>query len=292
MKCMVLADVHQSAVKWRLLVETVREQKPDLVAIAGDLLPKDEGILAQLSYIPALKEYASAIRTAGAELILIAGNDDNQLVVPELEKGDREGLWHYAADRVREVGGYQFCGCPWIRDYPFVYKYWVAAETGDNPCIDDFQMGPPVIINRHNELEEIPDLEAYLKSKPSIDASLEDMFGQLKDPARSIWLIHQPPVDMGFDLCGSGARAGSSAVYDFLLRRQPLLSVHGHIHEAPLVNGNIWAKNLGRTLCIQAGQPDGEIFYAAFELLDGGIENLRHSVYGSYTTAWEEEQDV
>ncbi len=279
-KCMVLADVHQAVHKWRLLVQAVREQKPALVAVAGDLLPKDKGTLAQVSYLPYLREYAAAIKAVGAELILILGNDDNQLVIPEMEKGDAEGLWHYVADRVKEVKGYRFCGCPWIRDHPFGYKYWVAAETAQDLNLEPFQLGPPVMINRDNEIEEIPDYQAYLLGKPSILASLEALAGRVKDLSRSIWLIHQPPVKLGFDLCGSGARVGSPAVYNFLAERQPLLSIHGHIHEAPEVNGHIWAAKIGRTLCVQAGQPERDLFYAVFDLEDGKIANLAHSVYG------------
>ena len=280
MKCMVLADLHQSADKWALLVREVREHRPGLVAVAGDLLPRDEGILAQVSCIPELREYGSQIKAAGAALVLIPGNDDNQLVTPELEKGDAEGLWYYVAGRVKEVQGYEFCGCPWIRDYPLGYKYWVAADTADDIYIDPLQLGPPVVINRHNEIEELPDLKAYLMGKPSIEASLESLAGRVKELPRSIWLIHQPPAHMGFDLCGSGARAGSSAIYNFLLEKQPLLSVHGLIHEAPEVNGHVWAQKLGRTLCIQAGQPEYGINYVLFELEDDQIINPRHAVYG------------
>lgn len=282
MKCMVLADLHQSENKWRLLVQAIREQKPDIVAVAGDLLPKERGILAQGSYVSHIRQYASEIQAAGAELILILGNDDNQLIIPEMEKGDAEGLWHYVADRVKEVKGYQFCGCPWIRDYPFGYKYWVAAESAEDIFIDPLQLGPPVIINHNHEIEEIPDLKTYLLGKPSIFASLENLAGRVKDMPNSIWLIHQPPVKMGFDLCGSGDKVGSPTVYNFLLEKQPLLSIHGHIHEAPEVNGQVWAKQLGRILCIQAGQPERDIFYAKFDLKDGKIENLAHSVYGRY----------
>ena len=88
MKVMAFADIHQSEDKWDQLVSTVRTIKPEVVAIAGDLLPKNNGTLAQISFLPYLRVCASAIKGAGAELVLILGNDDNQLLVPEMEKGD------------------------------------------------------------------------------------------------------------------------------------------------------------------------------------------------------------
>lgn len=280
MRLMVLADPHQTDTKWDLLVKDVQKHEPDVVAVAGDLLPKSNGILGQLSFKPELRRYAGLIKEAGAELVFILGNDDNRLFIEEMEKGDREGLWHYVADRVKKVKGYDFCGCPWIRDYPFGHKYWVAAESPDDVYICPFQISSPVVINDNNELENIHDFKEYLVNKPSIKESLEKMAEQVDDMSSSIWLIHCPPVKLEFDLCGSGDRVGSPAIYDFLAEKQPLLSVHGHIHEAPEVNGQIWAAKIGETVCVQAGQPDEGIHYVMVELTDEGeVKGLNHSVY-------------
>ncbi len=282
MKVIALADVHQSKNHWKMLEKAVREIRPDLVLIAGDLLPKYDGILAQLSFVPQLKEHAGKIKNLSAELVLMLGNDDNQLVIPEMEKGDNEGLWHYAADRVKKIMGYEFCGCPWIRDYPFAYKYWVAPDSVEKIFIDSIQLGPPAIINNRNEIENIYDFKAYLKNKLSVKESLETMANKVNNLAHSIWLIHDPPINMGFDLCATGDKVGSPVVYRFLLERQPLLSIHGHIHEAPAFNGGIWAGYIGKTLCIQAGQFENKLSYVSFNLKNGNISNLVHSLYGKY----------
>ena len=280
MKILALADVHQTEQHWQMLESAVREEKPELVLIAGDLLPKYEGILAQVSFMPRLKEHAKAIRKAGAELILTLGNDDNQLTIPEMEKGDRQGLWHYIPDRVRTVHGYDFCGCPWVRDYPFAYKYWVVADRPDENYLNPVQLGPPAVINRFNEIEIIEDLEAYLGRKISMQEALENTAEQVTDLKRSIWLIHDPPSGLGLDLCATGDRVGSPAVYRFIMEKQPLLSIHGHIHEAPTYNGGIWAASIGKTCCIQAGQVENELSYVTFDLLGREIDNLKHSLYG------------
>ncbi len=280
MKVLALADVHQSEQHWDMLNRAVQEESPALVLIAGDLLPKYEGILAQVSFVPRLREYASSIRAKGAELILTLGNDDNQLVIPEMEKGDREGLWHYIPDQVREVKKYDFCGCPWVRDYPFAYKYWVAPDSPGELFIDPVQLGPPAIINADNEIEQIADLKAYLEDKLSVTDSLDSMAEQVSDLKRSIWLIHDPPGGFELDLCATGNRVGSPAVYRFLKEKQPLLSIHGHIHEAPTYNGGIWTVKIGKTRCIQAGQVENDLSYVTFDLLEGEIDNLKHSLYG------------
>ncbi len=274
-----LADIHQAEEKWEQLASLVIKLKPDFVLIAGDLLPKDRGVLNQMSCLPYVKQCAAEIQACGSELVIIPGNDDNSLVLPALEEGDQQGLWHFIPDRARTIAGIEFCGCPWIRDYPFGYKYWVAPESPDHLAISAFQLGPPLLINEKNDIEEIDDFEAYLAGKMSITESLERLTEGLADPTRSIWLIHEPPAWMGLDLCASGDRVGSTVVYRFLEKTQPLLSLHGHIHEAPKYNGGIWAGRIGKTTVLQPGQLDDRLYYAVFELHKGKIRNLKHSVY-------------
>ena len=280
MKMMVLSDPHQNDEKWELLCNAVREVRPEVVAIAGDLFPKGNGILSHISFVDNLREYGRIIRAEGVELVVIPGNDENQNVVPALEQGDVDGLWHYVADRVKRVKGYDFCGCPWVKDHPFGYKYWVVAQKPGDIYINPFQLSGPLLINSDNEIVPIDDYHAFLAARPAMSELLADMAAQVEDLSKSIWLIHDPPAGLELDVCGTGARVGSGAVTDFLSEYQPLMSVHGHIHESPVVNGNIWWGKIGRTLCIQAGQPDGPLHYATFELSDGKIANLTHSLYG------------
>ncbi len=278
-KVVALADIHQSMEKWAQLTGVVEKIKPDLVLIAGDIFSKEEGILAQVNYVSLLRNHAAEIKKSGAELVLIPGNDDNRLLVPELEKGDREGVFHCVADRVKTIRGFEICGCPWIKDYPFGYKHWVAPESPEDKSISRLQLGPPLTISDNNEVEPIPDLEVYLENKRSIGESLEQMADQVKNMADSIWLIHEPPAGLELDLCATGDRVGSRLVYDFLLKKQPLLSLHGHIHEAPKYNGGIWSAKIGDTLCLQPGQVDKTLCYVEFTINAGRFENLAHSVY-------------
>ena len=280
MKMIVLSDPHQNDEKWDLLCRAVREVRPQVVAIAGDLFPKGNGILSHLSFVDSLRDYGRIIKSEGAELVIIPGNDENQNVVPALEQGDTDGLWHYVADRVKRVSSYDFCGCPWVKDHPFGYKYWVVPQRADDIYINPFQISGPLLINSDNEIVPIDDYRAFLSVRTDMFKLLSDMAAQVEDLSKSIWLIHDPPAGIELDVCGSGVRVGNEAVSDFLNTYQPLLSVHGHIHESPLVNGNIWWGKIGKTLCIQAGQPDGPLHYATFELRDGVITKLTHSVYG------------
>ncbi|KAI9197351.1 uncharacterized protein BJ171DRAFT_520005 [Polychytrium aggregatum] len=51
------------------------------------------------------------------------------------------------------------------------------------------------------------------------------------DPARLIVMAHTPPFATGLDLMASHAHVGSLGLLRFLRTVQPLVSLHGHIHE-------------------------------------------------------------
>jgi Icc-related predicted phosphoesterase len=100
------------------------------------------------------------------------------------------------------------------------------------------------------------------QDEPALKASLEKMGAQLTHPERSIANIHVPPFDTQLDdapvldenlqvqqVLGQVKMApvGSTAVCDFLTERQPLLGLHGHIHEASGM------RRIGRTIAINPG---------------------------------------
>jgi Icc-related predicted phosphoesterase len=109
---------------------------------------------------------------------------------------------------------------------------------------------------------------------------LDILAGMIQNPERTIAALHVPPLDSGLDTCPEldknlkiitqGGQvvmksAGSSAVKAFIQKVQPMLTLHGHIHEAP---GHV--RN-GRTLSINAGSEYAEgILKAAIINLENG----------------------
>ncbi len=96
---------------------------------------------------------------------------------------------------------------------------------------------------------------------------LEEKIGWLKDVHNSIWNIHCPPKDTDIDVApklssdlkvqsGAGGiemvHVGSQSVRDMIAKYQPMLSLHGHIHES---SGFTY---IGETLCINPGSEYGE----------------------------------
>ncbi len=100
------------------------------------------------------------------------------------------------------------------------------------------------------------------QTEEQLSAALRGMAGELRDPARAIVNVHVPPYASGLDdapvlderlqvqqVLGQVrfAPAGSTAVRDLLVDVQPLLGLHGHIHEAAGI------RRLGRTIAINPG---------------------------------------
>jgi Icc-related predicted phosphoesterase len=99
-------------------------------------------------------------------------------------------------------------------------------------------------------------------------------------PERAILALHVPPYGSNLDTCpeldkdlkivAQGGQvvmksAGSTAVKAFIEKIQPMLTLHGHIHESP---GHT---RIGRTLAINAGSEYAEgILKAAIINLEGG----------------------
>lgn len=106
---------------------------------------------------------------------------------------------------------------------------------------------------------DIPDEE--------LAAFIEGMASQLREPHRSVFNIHVPPYSTGLDtapilddhlkpLVVAGeittGPVGSKAVRAAIERYQPIVSLHGHIHESRA------ASKLGRTMCINPGSEYGD----------------------------------
>ena len=110
----------------------------------------------------------------------------------------------------------------------------------------------------------------------------EAMTRQLKDPRNAIFNIHVPPYKSQLDeapeldkdmrpvLAGNSMKpVGSTALRDSIEKVQPLLGLHGHIHEGR------GTSRIGKTLCINPGSmyEQGTLLGAIVKLGKNKIEN-------------------
>ncbi len=105
-------------------------------------------------------------------------------------------------------------------------------------------------------------------SEEELSARIDELARQVEDMERAIFDIHAPPYasgldeapelkeDMSYVLDGTGQPkmipVGSKAVRDAILKYQPLVGLHGHIHEAAGI------RKMGRTTLVNPGSEYAE----------------------------------
>jgi Icc-related predicted phosphoesterase len=121
-------------------------------------------------------------------------------------------------------------------------------------------------------------------TEEQLRARIDGMAKDVEDPANLVAVLHAPPYRSGIDdapeldqdlkmtLTAEGIRmapVGSTAVREFIEAEQPLLGLHGHVHEG---RGSV---SVGRTLCINPGSEytTGTLNGAIVELGDGEIRS-------------------
>jgi Icc-related predicted phosphoesterase len=124
---------------------------------------------------------------------------------------------------------------------------------------------------------DIPDEE--------LAALIESMASKLQAPDRAVFNIHVPPYATGLDIAPlldeslkpiivggdiATGPVGSKAVRAAIERYQPLVSLHGHVHESRAV------AKLGRTTCINPGSEYGD------GILRAALVNLKGNKLQSY----------
>jgi|GEM_PF-1440857 len=247
MKLILTSDLHQRIQKWGDLVSAVQREKPRFVLIAGDLLPKVEMVSQQAAFFPEMAQHLRSMKQAGPLTVLTyLGNDDAHILESRLDDLQGRGLCVNLNGRVHREEGLVFCGMNKVRDYPFGYKHWCAPD--DNFVTCPVQLcGEGLTLDAKGRWIELPNLREYLLAKPSLHNRLEALRSQLTptEIGRSMWLVHNPPADLGIDICYDGRQVGSPSITRFIQDTQPLFGCSGHIHESPYQPGGKWAARVG-----------------------------------------------
>jgi Icc-related predicted phosphoesterase len=123
-------------------------------------------------------------------------------------------------------------------------------------------------------------------SEEELATRLSSMLNQVQDMERCIFNIHVPPNNSKIDICPKldenmkvvydmgnpvMAPAGSTAVRELIEQHQPLMGLHGHIHEG---RGET---KIGRTLCLNPGSvySEGVLNGLLVTLADGQVKDYQ-----------------
>jgi uncharacterized protein len=159
----------------------------------------------------------------------------------------------------------------------------IFAPGNDDPMfVDDLLSGSEVVVNPDSRVVELPGgfpmiSVGYSNRTPwdspreldedDLRTVIDQEVAKLEDPSRSIFNLHVPPkntpIDQAMELDAEFrpvvkggapviAGVGSSAVRDAITTYQPMMSLHGHIHES---RGEA---RIGRTVALNPGSEYSE----------------------------------
>jgi uncharacterized protein len=283
-KIFFTTDVHGSEICWKKFISAGKFYEADILILGGDITGKaivpivETGnnsyrsvLLEQESILNGedeLKEMEKRVRSRGYypyrtnpdEMAEFKTNPDkvSQVFVSLVLKTVQEWL-DYASDKLKDTG--IRCFITPGNDDMFELDEMVKTCKQVEMC-----EGHVVQIDDHHEMISSgwtnPTPWHTFREAPEDDllVRLENMTSQVKNMHNCIFNLHAPPYGSGLDEAPELTKdlrpklagnliipVGSKAVRKTIENHQPLLGLHGHIHECKAT------ARLGRTLCINPG---------------------------------------
>ncbi len=297
MKIFFATDIHGSEICWRKFLNAAAFYKADLVILGGDVTGKVmipivshngywqvtlRGKSQRIENREALAEVEQQIRNRGSYPAVVSpdelqylsqqeGEVDRRFSVEMMHSLDR---WLDMAD-TKLRGGQIGCVLNGGNDDIFEIDQMIESS----PCVT-FAEGKVLDLGSFSMVSmgwTNPTPWDTFREAPEDDlaARIEAVARHVPDMSRTIFNFHAPPYGTGLDEApaldetlrpihgGAVMKAvGSLAVRDAIVKHQPLLSVHGHIHESRGI------KKMGRTLSLNPGSVygDGVLQGAVIEL--------------------------
>lgn len=280
-ECLFVSDLHGKRDRYRKLFTVIRDRVPECVFIGGDILPgaliKADSLSEFLSGYLAneLRRLKTELNEKYPRIFVMLGNDDGAPAEPEMLAIDREGLWEYTHNRRLEIGDYFVYGYSFVPPSPFLLKDWERYDI--SRYVD------PGCISPEEGLHSNPTTENEIRWS-TIKGDLETLTGS-DDLSSSIFLFHSPPYKTKLDRAALDGKCfenvaldphvGSIAIQRFIESRQPLLTLHGHIHESTRLTGS-WLDRIGNTFCMNASHDGSELALISFELKH--LDNARREL--------------
>lgn len=268
MDLLFCSDVHGDESHYARFITVAGRVKPHVIILGGDMLPDDSALdprsmgVGQPAYVRnQFRNHVSAMRTASGckHVLVIFGNHDWGSSVRATKELESEGLLHVLElDRPFEIDGLNFLGYSSTPPTPWYVKDFERLDMpGDKPPLLggarwDFRFSRPS-----------QQSSTYLYN---IVKTMSEELADLKPPPDPwVFVAHAPPYMSKLDRYYGDQAWGSKAVRAAIEKHQPLLSLHGHIHESPDVSGD-FKDTIGRTTAINAGQNRHKLQYATIRI--------------------------
>ena len=304
-------DVHGSTVVFKKFINAAKFYEAQVIILGGDMVGKMIVPLVEqanqsfrANYLGKVYELASdeearkleqTLENSGLYPLRVSPDEvkafdtDKSLVEKRFGElaAERIGMWLQIADeRLRGTG--IRCYVQPGNDDP----YEIDKMFGHSECVMNVDQ-TMVLLDDHHEMISVGAANQTPWHCPrdlpedELTRRIEGVAGQLSNPSNAVFNLHVPPYDTNLDVAPElddnltpklsltgGFKTipvGSKAVRAAVEKYQPLLGLHGHIHESRS------AQKIGKTMCINPGSEYGE------GVLRGVIVELSNNKLQSYT---------
>jgi Icc-related predicted phosphoesterase len=259
------SDLHGNSVQYRKLVAHAVSVGADSLVIGGDIAPKPARFETLIGdqrrffehELPRLLEPLKRARPT-CRIFLMMGNDDADTNSDVLRRFDPTFYSIMQGMRFSLNGDFDLVGYGCVPITPFAIKDWEKF---------DFTSAPARYARAYAQRKEtnyqragwISDGEGWrafafddeTEARESIQMDLAQD-GFTKNSRRTVYAVHTPPDGTNLDVTKRGKHVGSLALRAFIEEQQPLLTLHGHIHETVDMTGH-FTDRIGDTLCVASG---------------------------------------
>ena len=272
--CFFVSDLHGQVSRYKKLITAIIDEKPAAVFMGGDLLPPgpvSSGVgkppiknFVKDFLVPYFGDLRQVLGEAYPRVFVILGNDDSRIEENDMIAAMADNIWAYVHNQVVEFGDFSVYGYAYVPPTPFLLKDWERYDV--SRYVDPGCISPE---DGWHTFEQPANITKYA----TIQNDLENLAGG-SDLSRSIFLFHTPPYQTNLDRAELDGKVidhvqvdihvGSIAVKRFIENRQPLLTLHGHIHESSRLMGS-WKERIGQTYSFTAAHDGPELALVRFD---------------------------
>ena len=289
MKVLFSSDLHGEIHLYQQLLDLALASSSEIIAIGGDFLPSYPPSKRYEDMIPNQKIFIHQFllpffdklvqTTSVTSILTIPGNWDlgygylHEKPVGKIVDLDRK--------IIQLKNGYELIGYPFVPPTPFRPKEFEKMDDPESPWPP--QKYPSYIKNPDHEGEISPvDPYLFLRQRNTIRDDLDRLIRPLHF-SKCTYMMHSPPFGTALDLIQGKKYTGCRAIKAFIEKCQPLLTLHGHIHEAPEISGK-YLDRIGKTLCINPGQfslsgKDSQRLHAVTFEMEDIEKTLKHTCF-------------
>lgn len=272
--CFFSSDLHGNKERFQKLFHAISAERPDAVFLGGDILPSENLMLTTQGpehtdflsdyLIKRFRQLRNQLKEEYPRIFVILGNDDGRSVEGKIRTCDAEGLWEYVHNKKVFFMDYPVFGYSFIPPSPFLLKDWERYDV--SRYVDHGSVSPEEGVRT---VSVSADALKYSTIKKDLDLLTEN-----ENLEKAIFLFHAPPYKTKLDRAALDGKiidhvpldvhVGSIAIQRFIRARQPLLTLHGHIHESSRLSGD-WRDCIGKTHMFTAAYAGPDLALVRFD---------------------------